>query len=233
MNELGALAMLRFIEPMLVILPMMLWVLLIGPLLVYPLARWKLHKEQLVDPQVGMKVALHYFRLIALHTVLLGALILVWTVISSGGSKGDAYRAAFGLLVPGGIVLGLHGAFLKWTNDAQLVHVRRLFLGYNLIVTGLLGFTAVVLASQAVFAKGSSGNTGRLFFAGVLVYGGAWVALGMQFGRLVLGDFHAAGGPPGSMMPPPSAMPPGHSASGGPVLPPLSAGSFPPIEPKA
>lgn len=234
MNEYGVspLTMLQMMGPLMVVLPLLLWVLVIGPLLVYPIARWKLHKEQLVDPQLGMKIALHYFKMLALQTVLLGAVVLVWTVISKGGSKGDAYRAAFGFLVPGGIVLGLHGVMLKRTNDDQLVHVRRLFLGYNLIITGLVGFVALVLGCQVLFAKGSAGNDGRLVLAGVLVYGGAWVALGMQFGRLVFGDFGAAGGPPSHVMPPPSPTPTAHSAPAGPSLPPLGAGSFPPIEPK-
>lgn len=216
--------------PMFVVIPMLLWFLVIGPLILYPIARWRANRDAVHDNQLGMKVALHYFQLLAFQTLLIGAAVLIWTVISKNeGDKGSFYRAAFGFLVPGGIVFAAHMMLLKKTNDAAFAGVRRLFLGYNLLVTGLLGFTALVLGCQALFAKGSSGDAGRLFVAAILVYCGAWGAIGMQFAKEVLG-------PGSSATPPYSAMPPtapGHTAGAAtPGLPPLSAGSFPPIDPQ-
>lgn len=230
MNEYGLspLAMLQMVGPMMFVVPMLLWLVVIGPLLVYPLARWKMNREGAPDSHLGIKVALHYFRMLGFQLLLLGTVILLWTIFSKGGGKGDMYRAAFGFLVPGAIVFGAHAAFLPKTNDVFLPGVRRLFMGYNLLVTGLLGFVALVLACQALFAKGSSGNEGRLFFAGLLVYGGAWVACGISFARVVFGDTSFAA--PGTYAPPPPPPPPAPPA--GPSLPSLSAGSFPPIEPK-
>jgi hypothetical protein len=109
--------------------------------------------------------------------------------------------------------------------------VNRLFQGYNLLVTGLLGFSALVFACQALFAKGSSGDVGRFIFAAVLIYVAAWATCGIQFGRLVLGGPGAAA-PPGNIVTPPPPTPPAQ-ASGGSSLPSLSSGSFPPIEPKS
>lgn len=230
MNEYGMspLAMLQMVGPMMFVVPMLLWLVVIGPLLVYPLARWRANRDGAPDNHLGIKVALHYFRMLGFQLLLLGTVILVWTILSKGGGKGDMYRAAFGFLVPGALVFGAHAAFVPRTNDAFLPAVRRLFMGYNLIVTGLLGFVALVLACQALFAKGSSGNEGRLFFAGLLVYGGAWVACGISFARVVLGDTSVAAS--GAYAPPPPPPPP---PPAGPSLPSLSAGSFPPIEPKS
>lgn len=235
MNDYGVspFAMMQLVGPMMVIVPMLLWLLVIGPLLIYPLARWKANREQIVDNQLGIKVALHYFRMVSFQLLLLGATLLIWTVISKGSDKGDQYRAAFGMLMPGGIVFALHSVFVAKTNDVHYPGVRRLFLGYNLLVTGIIGFIALVLAFQALLAKGSTGDAGRVFFASTLVYCGAWAACGLQFGKLVLGDFGSVGGPPGNIIAPPPPPAPGATPPGNPAgLPPLSQGSFPPIEPK-
>jgi hypothetical protein len=125
-------------------------------------------------------------------------------------------------------VLAAHTSFLNRTNQDQFPGVRRVFLGFNLVVTGILGFTALVLAFQALFARGSSGELGRLAGAMVVVYGGAWSWLGYTFGRLVLDP--GTGSPPHAAPPhaAPPAAPPVETPHG---LPALGGGSFPPIEP--
>lgn len=217
---------LSVVGPALFIVPLLLWLLVIGPLLIYPVARWKSGKD---DNQIGLKFVLHYFKLLGFQLVLLGAVVVVFTIISKDKSgKGDAYRAGFAFLFAGGIVLGAHFAFLKRTNDDIFHTVRRLFAGYNLLITGLVGFIAFVLGFQALFAKGSSGNEGRMFFAMILVYCGAWAALGVQFARLVFGAHGGtSAGPPEVVLPPQgsSSQPPA-----GPSLPSLGGGSFPPID---
>ncbi len=231
-NEYGVspLTMLQLLSPMVVVLPVVLWLWVIGPLLLYPAARWKANREQVTDPQLGLKVALHYFALLAFQLVLLAVVIILFTLFSkAGSSKGTGLRAGFGLLIPAVGVLVGHLTLLKRTNETQFPGVRRLFLGYNLAVTGLVGFAALVFAFQVFFAKGSAGDAGRLAIAGVLVYTGAWVACGIQFGRVVFGD-HSAG-PPSNVVPP-SASGPTSPQQSGPMLPPLGAGSFPPIDQK-
>src|ERR1051325_670663 len=150
---------LRLLEPAVFIVPIFLWLLVIGPLFVYPVARWKGNREGGAAPQLGLKVALHYFQLLAFHLLLLAALLIVWTVIrKSTDDRGDLYRAGFGVLLPAALVSGAHAMLLTRTNDHAFVTVRRLFLGYNLIVTGLIGVVALVAAFQALFARGSSGD---------------------------------------------------------------------------
>lgn len=219
--------------PMLVLGPLLLWLVVMGPLILYPVARWRAAREPYMDPQLGMKVALHYFKLLGFHLLLLGGALLLWTIISkTSGDKNHIYRTAFGFIVPGAIVFAAHVALIKKSNDVFVPGVRRLFLGYNMIITGLIGFTALVLGFQVLFAKGSSGDAGRMFLAAILVYCGAWGTLGMQFARTVLGP-----GDGGAMptMAPPGPMPPPADASGGvaaaPGLPPLSQGQYPPIDP--
>jgi hypothetical protein len=217
---------LSVIGPSLFIIPLLFWLLVLGPLLIYPVARWKSAKD---DNQIGLKFVLHYFWLLGFQLVLLGAAIVVATVISKdSGSKGEAYRAGFAFLFSGGIVLGTHFAFLRRTNDDIFQTVRRLFAGYNLLITGLVGFIALVLGFQALFAKGSTGNAGRVFFAMILVYCGAWAALGVKFARLVLGQHGggASSGPPEVVLPPQGTS----SQPAGPSLPSLGGGAYPPID---
>jgi hypothetical protein len=254
MNEYGVspLTMIQLLGPVMMVGPLLVWLLLFGPLVIYPIARWKAQRDAYVDTQIGLKVAVHHFRMIALQLLLLGGTLLLFALISKSAGKSSIYRAAFGFLVPGAIVFVAHGALVARTNDAHFPSVRRLFLGYNLLVTGLVGFIALVIGCQMLFAKGSTGDEGRLALAAVFVYGGAWAASAALFSRVVFGDWTAAGrGPgmppaaPGPMQPgvPAAAMmPPAADASAGfagpaafgpaaaPQAPPVPAGpSLPPL----
>lgn len=230
-NEYGIspLTMLEILSPLFVVVPFVMSLWVTGPLLLYPIARWRANRAGIDDPQLGLKVALHFFALIAFQLVLLALVILIFTLFSKGSAstKGDAYRVGFALVIPAGAVLAAHLVLLRRTNQDQYPGVRRLFLGYNLLVTGLVGLFALLFAFQMFFKKGSAGDEGRLGIAAVLVYVGAWAACGVQFGRIVFGDGSAA--PPANVIPPSG---PANVATqpSGPTLPSLSAGSFPPID---
>lgn len=215
--------MLQLLEPMIFIVPILLWLLVIGPLLLYPIARWKAHREPHVDTQLGLKVALHYFKLLGFQVLLLGGMVILWTIIRKGGTKGDGFRVGFGFLLPAAIIFGAHVALLKRTTDETFITVRRLFMGYNLLITGLLGTAALVVGFQALFAKGSVGDEGRLYLAACLVYVSAWAGCGARFAMLIGADLTA---PPQQTIAPPGPPPPA-----GPSLPSLGGGSFPPLSP--
>lgn len=233
-NEYGVspLMMLEILSPLFVVVPFVMSLWITGPLLLYPIARWKAHREGVNDPQLGLKVALHFFALLAFQLVLLAAVMLIFTLFSreSASEKGAMYRAGFALIIPAGAVLGAHLVLLQRTNQDQYPGVRRLFLGYNVLVTGLIGLVALIVTFQVFFRKGSAGEAGRLGIASVLVYVGAWAACGIQFGRLVFGDAGSAAPPSNVVMPPaPSNV---ATQQSGPSLPPLSTGTFPPIDQK-
>ena len=234
---LSPLTMLRLFTPLLVVGPIVLWLLIAGPFILYLVARWRAHRDPVVDPQLGLKTVLHYFGLIGFHAALLGAMIFVWMVITKegGGDRGSMARVAFGFIIPAVIVYGVHAAMLRRTNQREFMGVTRLFAGYNLLITGLVGVTAFFLVFQALFAKGSSGEFGRVSAALLVVYGSAWAVCGIQFARISLDA-------PPDVMPPPRqtgttpsapitrvepATPPPPPQSG---LPSLGGGAFPPIE---
>ena len=224
-------------------------VALLGPVVLYLVARWRAHREPQADPQLGFKFVLHYFSTIAFHTALAGATLLLYTMIRPGGDDGERlrafgeriadtswkspyYRAAFGFLVPAAIVFAGSLLALARTNDAQHTGVRKLFTGFNLLITGLVGFAALVLGFQALFAKSSTDGMGHLGGSAILVYCSAWAVLGYRMYTMVLGNDRTWGSqdPPDIVPPPgpPPEIPPAASSSGG--LPSLGGGSFPPID---
>ncbi len=227
--------------PMMAIVTMLVSITIFVPIILYVIARWRAGKGP-EDQHLGLKVALHYFAVTGLHLALAGLTLLIWTMISSAPSemKSVFYRIAMGMLVPAVLVQAAHLSLLRRTNDAQITGVRRLFAGYNLIITGLLGFIALVMAFQALLAKGSSGEVGRVAGAMVLVYGTAWAVIGWKFGQSVLpgGGMGTGTGvgaltmsaPQAGIAEAPAAAVVTPPASGG--LPALGGGAYPPIEPK-
>jgi hypothetical protein len=211
-------------------------IVMFGPMVLYLIARWRDHRAPMADPQLGLKFAMHLFATTALNILLLGTAFLIYTLISPGSSslKGDWYRIAFALLVPAGIVLGVHLAMIRRTNDFEVPGVRRLFLGYNLIVFGSIGFFSLLFAFQMLFMKGSTGGAGHLAGSLVLVYCTAWALLGWRFSQTVFGDWSGGAGripdDAGAPRQPPPQQPP--AAAGGAGLPALGGGNYPPIEPR-
>ncbi len=224
---------LQFVTPAVV-------VALFGPVVLYLVARWRAHREPAVDSQLGFKFVLHYFATIAFHTALAGGTLLVYTMIRPGGddhsSKGTFYRMAFGFLIPSTLVLVGSFLALMRTNDRQHVSVRKLFTGFNFLITGIAGFAALVLGFQALLAKGSTDGMGHLGGAAILVYCSAWAVLGYRMSTMVLPNNHVWGGSqdPPDIVPPagPPQVPPAAGAAGGSTtgLPSLGGGAFPPID---
>jgi hypothetical protein len=233
----SSLALLRFLPGVaaaaaFVLVPLVMF----GPLVLYVLARWRAHRAPVVDPHLGLKFALHLFSSTALHILLFAGAFLIYTIIGPGPSsvKGDWYRIAFALVVPASVVLGVHSMLIKRTNDQEAPGVRRLFLGYNLIVIGSVGFFSLMLAFQMLFAKGSTHGLGHLAGSLVLVYCSAWGVLGWRLSQLVFTDWSGGTGLPDEVVPPRSQQPPPAAAAGGggSALPSLGGGSYPPIEPR-
>ena len=217
--------LLRVLGPMLVVGPLMLWLLVSGPFVLYPLARWR-DRAGTPDGQLGLKFALEYFRMLSFQLALFGIVVVLFMLFAKMPSddKGLGYRFGFGFLVPAALLFAGHMAMLEKTNQRDFRAIRRLFGGYNLVITGLVGMTSFVLVFQALFSKGSSGDMGRFAAASLITYGGAWAACGIRFLRLVQDDTTASPPPP-IVRDAPQGAPPAQAG-----LPSLGGGSFPPID---
>jgi hypothetical protein len=208
----GALYMLSAMTPVLMFMAI---TSLLFPLILYVIARWRDHRAPVPDSQLGLKFALHFFRVQSYQILLMGTAMLLYSMLSKelkGELRELVWRPALGLLVPAGIVFGVATAMLGKTNNYNSPNVGRLFNGYNLMVSGFVGFTALIAGFQAMFQKGSSGEFGRIAWTGILVYTTAWVVQGAVFGRSVIDappmsyDPPSSSGTGGSNEPPP-AMP--------------------------
>jgi len=190
----------------------MVFALLVGllaPMIMYILARWRDKHAPAPDPQLGLKFVLNFFRVQSYQILLLGLFMLIYAMLTKEMSKhrGDLMRPAFGFIVPAALVFGVTTALLPKTNQYAYPAVARLWNGYNLMITGLIGFIVLIFGFQLLFAKGSTGEAGRVVWALVLVYTSAWAVQGAMFARQVLDQ---------PMLDPPSS---GSSSGGDPDVP--------------
>jgi hypothetical protein len=155
------------------------------PVLLYGMARWRSHREGHNDPQLGLKVALGYFRLLSYQIVLAGIFLLTWALMSDlpEEQQDEIRRAALGLLVPAVVVFLAHNLAAGHTNGRDFPIVGRLVAGTSLFFTGLLGFAAVMGAGFLFFQKSPDAETMRALASAVIVYGLAWFMQGLLVGR--------------------------------------------------
>jgi hypothetical protein len=178
----GGLEMFSILGPMLMIY--VVFSMLVIPLLLYVIARWREHREAVHDPQMGLKFALGYFKWQGFQIALAGAAALLWSVVSSLPSEAHEYiyRPAFGLILPGLLVFGVSSWALLRTNQLERPQVGRLLAGYSMILVGIFAFTFLVIGFVLLFWKGSTDKeAGRFVWSMVFVYGAAWVTQTAMF----------------------------------------------------
>lgn len=190
------------------------------PFILYIIARWRDNRAPAPDPQLGLKFALAFFRVEAFQVMLIGLTMLMYSMLMKTHGSSEiremVYRPAFGLIVPGAIVFGVASAMLPRTNQATHPMVSRIFAGYNLMISGAVGFFALIMGFELMFQKGDSGEPGRIAWSLILVYTTAWVVQGALFGRFVLDA------PPPPYNEPPASPPAGGGDLPGPMQKPLA-----------
>lgn len=165
---------------------MMLLVYSLIPLFpfVYVVLRWRQAREGEADPQLGLKVALHYFATIGLHVVLMALVAVLYSFLldSSRGST-EMVRVGAGLLIGGGIILGGHQTLLRsLTDSGSRPNVARVFAGLNLVLCGLIGMGALLAGSVMLCQERVPEEGFKLVLVLMAVYLGCW---GLQARRLI------------------------------------------------
>jgi hypothetical protein len=181
-SSFGGFEMLGMLAPMIMVYVVM--TMMIIPLVLYIIARWREHRESVPDPQMGLKFALGYFKWQGFQIALAGAAALLWSVTSSAPSEMHEYiyRPAFGLILPGLLVFGVASWALLRTNQLERPQVGRLLAGYSMILVGIFAFTFLVIGFVLLFWKGQTDKeAGRFIWSMTFVYGAAWVTQTAMF----------------------------------------------------
>lgn len=224
-RSLGLLRLLDYGQVLLV--PLAIGMVL-APFVLYIIARQRAKSEPFPDGQLGLKFALSYFKTLAFHLLLWGLVIVVYAVLKKGNEKGTEYRTGFGILVPAAVVYGIHLVAMTRTNQGEQPIVGRMFAGWSLVMSGLVGFVGLLLVSQTLFQKGSSGNAGRFMWSLFLVYGSAWVVQAARFRRSLFAAPEAElpyyPPPPGAYAGGEAAIVPSYAAAASPFAPPPPPG---------
>lgn len=152
---------------------------------VYILLRWRQAREgEPADPQLGLKVALHYFATIGLHVVLIALVAVLYSfLIDNSRVSEEMIRIGAGLLIGGGVILGGHQTLLRQLTDStSRPNVARVFAGLNLVLCGLIGMGALLAASVMICQEHPPEEGFKLVFVLMAVYLGTW---GLQARRLI------------------------------------------------
>ena len=189
---------------------------LVVPILIYVIARSRDRQSHTPDPQLGFKVAVHMFRVLAFQLALVGVFLFLFGIFEKG--DGEAMiRLGLGVLLPAALLYGGHRMVATRSNDNLYPNVRHMFDGWNLIQTGLSGMLSLI-AFFVVLIGDHSGHRGdmlRVVFPYLLAYFGGWAVLGSVWLR----DFGILGGG-GPLAGSSSPVGPG----AGPTVPPRDAG---------
>jgi hypothetical protein len=176
--------LMRYLGPMTSFLSLFASVIVTSPVILYVIARWRANRDPVPDPQLGFKFALHYFATVALNVVLVGIAMVLYAALSGVHESTSGLRFAFGLIIPAGIVLAANLVALLRTTDRVQPGVRRLFVGYNLLTSGIVAFVGFVMGCEVLFAKDGGDGLGYVAASVSLVYGGMWIALAWLMSRL-------------------------------------------------
>lgn len=161
------------------------------------------HRERrdggLRDPQLGIKVVLHYFLTVGALIGVTGLSVIVSDLLDRAiGSEMDewrgyepdvltpAIRVGFAMLVSGATVIGLNiWIILTRTNESRWPAVRRIYTGARLAISGLVGIVAFTALLIILFMSdeyaGDKSEVISVFLGVLFVWVGAAVGDFMLF----------------------------------------------------
>ena len=166
---------------------MMLLVYSLIPLFpfVYVLLRWRQGREgEPADPQLGLKVALHYFATIGLHVVLMALVAVLYSFLIDNSMVSEPMmRAGGGLLIGGGIILGAHVMLIgRLTDSPGRSNVARVFTGLNVVLCGLIGMGALLAGTTMITQEHVPEDGLKIVMVLMAVYLTTW---GLQARKLI------------------------------------------------
>ncbi len=152
---------------------------------VYVLLRWRQGRDgEPADPQLGLKVALHYFATLGLHVVLIALVAVLYSFLADSPMVSEMImRTGGGMLLGGGVILGAHTMMIgRVTDSATRPNVARVFVGLNLVLCGLIGMGALLAACTMITQERVSEDGLKIVMVLMAVYLTTW---GLQARKLI------------------------------------------------
>lgn len=150
--------------------------LLVAPLFpfIYVVARWR--SQGAHEPGAGTFAALLYFRTAGVLLALAGAANLTYGFFSTTPQNEELTRMSWGMLTGSVAFLALNLVLLRrFGPHPELATARRVFLGFLMVMAGLVVFTALVILCAKLFQKKGSDAQAALRADDLKLYG-AWTA---------------------------------------------------------
>ncbi len=154
----------------------------LGPI-VYIFIRWRSIKGEKVDPNLGIKVIVHYFKTLGYHLSLIGISVLLIDLFKNGYTTNARIGTAIAIIA--GLVYAIHTAIIhKAFNETEFPLTKKVYNVFNLILVGLVGLSAIIIWISIIFSKRPKGYEAPLAF--LIVYLIAWLIQSWTFYRPVL-----------------------------------------------
>lgn len=157
-------------------------VLLIALAIPYAVLRMRDGREGPPDPQLGFKVAMHFFFSVSIIILLLGLTVIVVGILLQSGRPrfddlpGDAERVGVALIISGILFSLLHFiCILTLTTQPFTSPVRRTFVGCRFGVHGLVVMLAVTGLLISLFQRHSTGEERRALVGILVVWSPSWL----------------------------------------------------------
>ncbi len=154
--------------------PLMYFLYILIPLgpIVYLFIRWRSIKGEKVDPSLGIKVLVYYFKTLAYHLILIG-ISLLFTDLIKNGYTGNA-KIGTAIIIAGGLIYTIHYTIIrKAFNENEFPLTGRVYNAFNLILVGLIGISSSIIWISIVLSKRPKGYEAPLAF--LVVYIIAWI----------------------------------------------------------
>lgn len=179
MDDLIRLGIISSVAVLYVFLPLVL----LAPLVGYILLRVRDSQRQENDPELGIKVALHFFLSLSILLIVNGLATVTVDAMTANkaapprNEMSPAQRTGWGLAVAGLLLSLLHFALVKsMTNDSRRPAPRRFFLGWRLVIHGLMFVFTVAGLIVTMFQKDfGNDNTRNTFLGLLLIWGPSWL----------------------------------------------------------
>ena len=144
----------------------------------YIILRLRDTQQEVHDPQLGMKTALHLIGTLGILVGVSGLSIVLIDLITDDNTRTaftEAVRVGLAMALSGLIITAGHWWFLYMrTNDRQWPAVRRTFVGCRLIIHGIIICVALTGTMITLFMENPPEEASKVFGGMLIVWFASW-----------------------------------------------------------